>query len=319
MTKVKPMLANSDYRTEQDLCKLRFPMFVSPKIDGIRCILADMGMSRTFIPIPNLFVQRKLREIRDVVDQNGCGPTLLDGELVIVNNTINDVGYDDVQSGIMSRDGEPKFEYHLFDSVVPDKPEHPYHSRLERVEVIHSLLVQRGINLCKVVPQTIVKTVGDIALVEDEVLKQGYEGLIIRSMDGKYKYGRSTANEQLLVKFVRRERIEGKVVGVVELQRNTNDDIKNAFGDAKRSRVKDGMVAGDTMGALEVEIEHSGEFENHFSTVEVGTGFTSKQRDEIWKRFKDGGVIGDIVTIEHRGVTKDFSLRFPSFKGFRKD
>ncbi len=51
----KPMLADA---IEPDKYPLRFPLFVSPKLDGVRCVVRDgVAYSRSLKPIPNQFVQ----------------------------------------------------------------------------------------------------------------------------------------------------------------------------------------------------------------------------------------------------------------------
>jgi len=56
MTKLfKPMLSG---KLDKLLAGVRYPALVSPKLDGVRCVIIDgVAMSRTLKSIPNKFVQ----------------------------------------------------------------------------------------------------------------------------------------------------------------------------------------------------------------------------------------------------------------------
>ena len=57
MSTFKPLLAY----TVKNPDALRFPVLVSPKLDGIRCVIHnDQPVSRTLKPIPNRFIQSEL-------------------------------------------------------------------------------------------------------------------------------------------------------------------------------------------------------------------------------------------------------------------
>jgi DNA ligase 1 len=66
----------------KDLTGIKYPILASPKLDGIRCIMINgVAMSRTLKPIPNLYVQERLKNL----------PNGLDGELIVGNPTNPDV------------------------------------------------------------------------------------------------------------------------------------------------------------------------------------------------------------------------------------
>src|SRR4051812_44778849 len=96
----KPMLAVA----AEDLTALKFPLLATPKLDGIRCVVVGgKAMSRSFKPIPNDWVRSEI--------ERTC-PDGFDGEIMIKGADFNAA-----QSQIMSRDGKPDFEYHVFDYV----------------------------------------------------------------------------------------------------------------------------------------------------------------------------------------------------------
>ena len=94
----KPMLACSKI---PHLELIAYPVLASPKLDGIRCLAGNgVAFSRSMKRIPNDYVQQVFREL----ELHG-----LDGELML------DGDFNNVQSGIMSVHGRPKFYFNVFD------------------------------------------------------------------------------------------------------------------------------------------------------------------------------------------------------------
>ena len=111
----KPLLAY----TVKDAEALRYPVLVSPKLDGIRCVIHnDQPVSRTLKPIPNRFIQSEL----------GFYPPF-DGELM-VGDPLDPAAFNKSTSGIMSHDGEPAFTFWVFDWVNPHDLHLPFTERL---------------------------------------------------------------------------------------------------------------------------------------------------------------------------------------------
>lgn len=97
----KPMLAAT-----VDLNKVKFPCYVSPKLDGIRVLgINGKAMTRSMKEVPNLFVQS--------VFASGFYDGL-DGEIIVGPPNAPDV-YRVTNSAVMSKGGEPDFTYHVFD------------------------------------------------------------------------------------------------------------------------------------------------------------------------------------------------------------
>src|SRR5574343_1681886 len=96
----RPMLAE----TVDSIEILKYPVLVSPKIDGIRCIKVDgKALTRKFKPIPNHY-------IRNWIESNV--PDGIDGEIIV-----NNCNFNEIQSQVMSEDGEADFKYLIFDYI----------------------------------------------------------------------------------------------------------------------------------------------------------------------------------------------------------
>lgn len=282
----KPLLAAT-----VDLDKVKFPCYVSPKLDGIRVLgMNGKAMTRSMKELPNRYIQSIFAS--GIYDG-------LDGEIIVGPANATDV-YRTTNSAVMSKAGEPDFTYHVFDLL--GRQYFPFSSRLEGLATrVHPRVVH--------VPQVKVHDLAGLHDAEEGWLSEGYEGLMGRSIDGIYKYGRATMKEGMLWKLKRMSTSEAVIEGVVELERNLNEAKLNELGYTERSTAKDGMAGGGTMGALLVrDIETSVLFS-------IGTGFTSDERDAIW--VNRGSIAGKIITYNHFSIGNYDKPRFPSFKGFR--
>lgn len=276
--------------------KLLLPVYCQPKIDGIRCLKVNgRALSRSFKPIPNKY-------IREWIEVNL--PDGLDGELVIKG-----LDYNDTQSQIMSFEGEPDFEYRVFD-YVKDSIDKPFYQRLDDLcnffdTNIFSQVVQ--------VETFVVANLQDLFYFEDLFITEGYEGLMTRSPDGLYKCGQSTPKEQYLFKLKRFEDSEAKIINMLEQMTNTNEEKLDAFGNIKRSLSKENMVPVDTLGKFVVEDVKNG------WTFEIGTGegLTQDLRKRIWDNKQS--YIGKLVKYKYQSAGMKDVPRFPVFIGFRSE
>lgn len=283
----KPLLAG-----KFDQSKQKFPALASAKLDGVRCIIIDgVAMSRSLKPIPNEFVQKQIGKAK----YNG-----LDGELMVGFVGGKDV-YRNTVSAVMSEDGTPAFTFWVFDNC--SKPDLPYVTRLESIKKFD------GENHIAVLPHKNIADMDALDAFEAKQLERGLEGVIIRSMTGAYKYGRSSTNEGILLKLKRFEDSEATIIGVEELLSNQNDANKNALGHTERSSHKANMVPMGTMGALNVrDLKSKVEFS-------IGTGFDAEDREDFWIHRKL--MIGKIVKYKYfAGGSKD-KPRFPVYLGLR--
>lgn len=286
---MKPMLAAATGGAN-----LRYPVLVSPKLDGVRCLIINgVAVSRSFKPIPNQFVQTLFGKS----SLNG-----LDGELIVGPPSANDV-YQQTMSGVMSRDGNPAVTFWVFDDLSLGADQ-PFIRRFAGIEIRI-----RKVGCVKLVKH--VKLLNEEALLTHEALtlSDGYEGVMIRDPEGQYKYGRSTLKEGWLLKLKRFEDAEAMIVGMTPLMHNDNEAKLNELGQLERSSHKAGKVAMRKLGSFLVrDLKTDVEFE-------VGTGFTEAQRLSFWREAPFGRIIK--YKSQPTGV-KD-KPRFPVFLGFRDE
>lgn len=293
MEEFRPMLA-----ANADDAVLQFPYYASPKLDGIRCIVRNGNpVSRSLKLIPNRFVQAILSN--SLLEG-------LDGELIVGDPT-KEGAFLGTTSGIMSRSGEPDFSFFVFDDCThPDAGwVHRIVDAVQRISELPDYLSR----YVKVVGHHHIETKDYLDTYEAECLAEGYEGIMLRTADGRYKYGRSTANQQWLMKLKRFMDGEAEIIGFEELLHNANEAKTNALGLTERQGLKENMVPMGVLGALKVrDLETGVEFN-------IGTGFDMAMRAYIWENRE--AMLGQIVKYKFFPTGSKDKPRFPTFIGFR--
>jgi DNA ligase-1 len=265
-----PMLA-SVFNPE----KLKFPKLASRKLDGIRCIVRDgVALSRSGKPIRNKYIQSVLgrKEFN-----------WLDGELMV--GAPNDPkAFSNSTSGVMSEEGEPDFVFHVFDIAAEGAG---FETRLA---VAKSIVTKAKSKHLKIVEHVKINSLGALDILEEKFLNEGVEGVMLRSLDGPYKLGRSSVTEGHLLKVKRFSDAEAEIIGYVEEVTSKDRKPKNALGKFL-CRTPDGVEFG------------------------VGGGFSREERIKFWKD-KDK-MIGQIVKYKYFNIGVITAPRFPSFIGIR--
>lgn len=292
MNKFKPMLAGKIENLED----IKFPVLVSPKLDGIRCLIKDgIAVTRSLKPVPNKYIQSILSK----VELEG-----FDGELMLKDKSLD---FNTVQSSVMSFEGEPDFIFEVFD----------IHSNTldglgfsERFSILsHTIRKLYGKFPVELVPHFSINSIEELLQYEEIAVASGYEGVMVRNLDGPYKNGRSTTREGYLLKLKRFKDDEAEIVECVERLHNSNEATKNELGYTERSHAQAGMVPTNSLGAFKVRFGNK-EFE-------IGTGYTEEMRQEFW-RDRDK-LIGKMVKFKYQDLSKYGVPRFPVFLGFRDE
>ncbi|MNJ07236.1 DNA ligase [compost metagenome] len=224
---LKPNLAG-----KFDAEKQKFPCYGSPKIDGIRALgVHTTLLSRSLKLIPNSFTQERF---------NNCHGR--DGELVVGKPNHPNV-MQATSSGVMSRKGEPDVYFYIFDRW--DMGKVSYEDRLQQLFVGNPYVV--------ILNQVLLHNQQELDDFEAECIAAGYEGVMTRDPKGKYKNGRSTANEGGLIKVKRYSHGEARITGFEELMYNENEEFYNELGNITRSSHQENLVPSGTLGAYWVE------------------------------------------------------------------
>lgn len=282
----KPMLA-----TDAELDKLRFPLYASPKLDGVRAVVRDgVVYSRRNKPIPNRWVQEKLGHLEH-----------FDGELIVGEPTSKSV-YRDTTSHVMSHDKTDfDLRFYVFDHV--QFPSNSYGSRTEVLD-LDMPVISSAFKL----DQALVLNLDALLAYERKCLADGYEGLILRDPNAPYKMGRSTVKEGYLLKLKRFMDAEAVVIGFEERMENLNEARTNELGRTSRSSHKENKRGRGDLGALLLRTPEGVEFA-------CGTGFVDAERAEIWAN-RDR-ILGSVAKYKFFPVGVKEAPRHPVFLGWR--
>jgi DNA ligase-1 len=296
----KPMLSASmedSKGNEMSLSDLEYPLMASIKLDGIRCLtVGGRALSRSFKPIPNKHVQKLMSTL----------PDGLDGELVTYNADNSIRTFNEVQSDIMSEDGEPNFKFEIFD-YVKDTLERRFDDRSADLVRLYDSLPA----FCSLVVQNKISSVQELEEYEEQIVSAGHEGIMVRSLKGLYKCGRATFKSQDLIKIKRFKDSEAVVIGFKEKMRNENEATIDELGHTKRSSSKGGLVPANTLGNFVVrDLRSNVEFE-----IGTGKGLNDLLKKEIWDNQEK--YLGKIINYRYQEVGTKDKPRIPSFQGFR--
>ena len=280
-----------------DLSKLEFPCMGSIKFDGIRALVRDgVVLSSTLKPIRNKFIQ----DFFGSHELEG-----FDGELIVGDPSAPDV-MQVTNSGVMSADGTPDVSLFAFD--LWNMPGRGFIERLEalrqRVQSLESGVQSLRVTASriKLVQQYMMGSLSDVESLEAKVLAEGYEGLMLRSIDGPYKHGRSTTREGHLLKLKRFTDGEAEVIAEHPLL------LSSLEGPWYKWAVEQGLCpdVGDTipvLGTCDVRDTKTGVEFN------VGGGWTMAERIANW-----GKANGRIMTYRSFPISVKDKPRFPCFQ-----
>lgn len=296
----KPMEAADYWKLKR---QIKYPLYVSPKYDGIRCVIRHEGaQTRKLLPIPNDYIRTYLSRVQY---------KFLDGELIVGSPVSPDV-WNVTQSGVMGREGNPDWRYYVFDNTGAIGG---YETRQERLlELVEDLADPRIV----LVPQIVVRNEEELMHVESMIVGHGYEGVMLRPHDGDYYWGRCTNARPWLMKLKRFIDAEAYCVGVKEQMHNANEATKDELGRTKRSSHKANKTGTGTLGALICHfVTPEKELEGIYDPVEfdIGTGFDDEQRAAFWK----DPPIGKMIKFKFQKLSPAGKPLFPVYLGIRED
>jgi ATP-dependent DNA ligase len=266
-----PMLAQEF--TKHGKKRIHYPAFTQPKVDGVRGIYHDgQLLSRQ----NNAFTSpiHILEELNDL-----SPPWPLDGELFTTKLTFQQIVGAVKRKTIRSRKGKSskvqedeisKIDYYIFDIVLPGKT-------FQERNVLLCKWYAANCKKCKHIVLVPTSTCDSTTCVEKHLtqqLKAGYEGLMIRNMDGMYECGKRSYD---LLKYKKFEDAEYYIVGS-----EPSEDEKSIVWHCK---TKDGSI---------------------FNAKQSGTNASQGKYLKSPKSY-----IGKLLTVKYQNLTDGGIPRFP--------
>lgn len=181
-----PMLAHS---FEKKKHKIRFPAYIQPKFDGVRCIARVIG-EEGGTPIVQLLTRAgKQWDIPHIALELAKIMPLdmvLDGEIYLHGKTFQEISKLVKKQRPESRD----LEYHVYDVPVYDGDDSlPFWKRLLALIGVDKAITDAEIKHIVMCPTSSVLNEQDVYEIQSELLELGFEGAIVRSKEGIYKFG----------------------------------------------------------------------------------------------------------------------------------
>jgi len=260
---------------EKRLLKWTPPYIVQPKLDGVRCRYQGFGGDTSFLLSSEENPIWGVPHIKDWLDSTIEGNYHLDGELYL-----HGMNFEDIVS-ITSRENSlhsefQSLEYHIFDVIAPGL------LQSQRLQILNSFEPLFKHSPIKIVKFYLASNLEEVMRCYDQILNEGYEGIVLREWNNLYIPRRSTS----LMKFKPKKQDEYEVVGYTQ-------EI-SIHGEPKES-----------LGALVCKGDDGTRFN-------VGTGFTREKRELLWKNREY--LAGSICVVSYQHLTHGAGVpRFPVF------
>jgi len=219
--------------------ELRYPLLMSPKIDGFRGG-AHKGtmLSKSSKPFRSYQVHEELTAI-----------DFSDGEIVEGNATDSDV-CNRTNSHLMSFKKPGDLFYYIFDTWNPACAHFPFEQRLA---LVHGQVATLNNPQYIALDHSFVNNEDELLEAESKFIQLGYEGVMLRDPRGTYKPARSTWNEGIVLKLKRFVDTEALVVGIYERMHNDNAQTRDEQGYAFRSSSKTNLKPTGIAGGFIVD------------------------------------------------------------------
>jgi len=274
------MLADAD---QPKLSEVTYPVVAQLKLDGFRAV---------YFPDSKTFIGRNGKAIRNQNLQNYFAKLsknqtyVLDGELY--SDTLN---FNQISSVLNSEDKPLDGIYYCVYDCVPkynwieQTYDVPYRNRWELLETLSKLWNMDNV---KVITGITANNEQEVAEFYKDALNKGYEGLMLKGINGTYQWKRVSVKSQIMMKLKPSDEYDGKIIGTEE---------------------GEGKIVGQ-LGKLIVRVD------GIKNEVGVGTGFSEEQRKEFWKNRNQ--LVGEWIRMKAFEVTEGKeSLRFPVFLAIR--
>lgn len=298
----RPLKAPGEPITDFQLKDLDYPVYGSPKLDGIRALCTGTQvLSATLKPIGNQYIQSCL---------NHRWYEGLDGELVVgvpyCENEEDDV-FNRTTGAVRRRDGKPDFKFYVFDDFT--NPNDSYQKRW--IDQVASDPEMGELPYIEVLEQRLLNSSEEVLAYEAECVAQGYEGIMIRSPKTKYKEGRCTLKEESIFKRKPIEDDEATIISCYEQLENQNEQVTTELGTSKRSAHKENKVPKGTLGGFRMKsLKYGWEF--NCGTI---VGGTIEWRKYVWEHQDE--FIGQIAKYKFQKYGSLDAPRQPRMKGLR--
>lgn len=294
----KPHLA-----TDAELDKVRFPVLVMRKYDGVRMLIVD-GKA----------VGRSLKQYKNKKLTETMSNPLLNGfDMEVIGTYENDPDLCRHTTSLVNTiEGELPPSVKVFDYLTNETKGLGYIQRMSKLsdhlDEHYSFFANFPVKI-ETPEITVCHNTSDIEALYSQSLTDNYEGVIVRTMEGTHKDGRCTVKEGSYLRIKPTGDAEGVVVRLEEANENQNEAKTNELGHTERSTHQENMVPKGMIGALWLKLPDGSE-------VKVGAGkLNHEERKYYWDNPDQ--ILGKIVKYAFLATGQKDKPRHPRFISFR--
>ena len=306
------------------LCKVYDPkkppkfreVYLEPKLDGIRGIVVvkdgkAIAYSSTGLPHYNVGHILKIFEESAVLYPALVDNRTFDGEFLI--HGIDQPEAFDVTSGLLRRhdfdERSLAIDFHVWDTILTSEFESKTCTRTQESRKISLDCATDAIDHLQIIKVVAYRAPNNPEAIKhwtDLYLEQGYEGIVLKDVDGIYQFRKSG----VWLKW--KPFIDGdmEIIGAMEGRGKHAGILGNLM--VRGYLCDDGNISPDrdsVPGGQMIECE-----------VGMGKKVSDLDRDRLWKQHLRGELVGLVAEIYYQNLTKDgAALRMGKFRRLRED
>lgn len=250
--------------------------YASTKLDGIRCFIFVDDAGECVFESRTGKSFKYFKHLVDSIKEIGCTNCILDGELYS-----EDIPFEQICSLVNSDDyneaTDKEIKFYIYDMILNSMPEETFKDRYIRYS---NTFIKDTNEHIKTVVQSIVKSEEEMKALAALFVAEGYEGLMLKSGEGKYDFGKRSIN---LLKY----------------KEMHSDEFK----------IKDIFVAENDPGRVQIEL-YVNPFESE-ETFKIGTLKGNKEDNYNNYYLNKNNLIGKWLTISYQTLTSYGIPLFP--------
>jgi len=322
MKTFKPQLCPNN---EIDLNTLTYPLLASTKLDGCRLLFKQEEIvTRSLKSLPNKQLNEKFEPLRKYSEKNNL---ILDGEVFtprvpfqFIVSCFMTEDYDTKQSikkwtelcqehdyFITRKEVFSKLKFYCFDMIANEDNTFPFRGRWPSCHTLAKDFsdIMVGVN------QRLVINKEEVENYFEEVLKEGFEGLILRNPESLYKFGRCTIREAIAYKLKPWVTIDSKIIGFIQATQ-VNEDAEKTINELGRSRTSKRQDDRHTINKAQAfVVDFNGK------ELSVPIAMTDEKKEYIWTHQDE--YLNKYVEYKYMNVGMKDLPRIPKFIRMRLD
>lgn len=206
-------ISNPHVEKDPKASSAKFPMIGQPKINGVRAFISKDGItSKNGDAYKISHLNKYIKNTPELFNYEGQ-ELILDGELYIHGESLQDIGSAVDKTNLNT----PRIVFVLFDLAIPNT------SNIDRWNIIKSYIkpiLDETMELSiQIISSTVIKNDKHAQNYTDYCISKGYEGIILRSFEDDYHFGKRRNN---MLKLKRSIDEEFKIVDIIPQEKDPN-------------------------------------------------------------------------------------------------